>query len=212
MKGIYCYIDNKTGLIDYIGKDSNIDIKSRYYSHKAPSHYDIQQINRVIQNNQDRYKYKVLIKGNFTPKVLNWLEKKYIAKYNPRFNFTHGGDGIDSGKNHPNYRYDLDDDVLAKEYYDNELSLKKIAEKYNTTDTTVIYRLKKNSHQLKNKAEVRNTSGYFRVTKEKSKTCKQGFTWRYNYTDNGKRKSIVSVSIDVLKKKVLDKGLEWREL
>lgn len=30
-------------------------------------------------------------------------------------------------------------------------------------------------------SEAHNTSGYFRVTKVKDKTCKQGFIWRYIY-------------------------------
>ena len=31
MEGIYCYVDLKDNSIVYVGKDSNIDKKSRYY-------------------------------------------------------------------------------------------------------------------------------------------------------------------------------------
>ena len=56
-----------------------------------------------------------------------------------------------------------------------------------------------------------NTTGFFRVTKNKNKKCKQGFTWNYQYyDDDGKHCSISSVDIDKLKEKVLSKGLEWR--
>ena len=61
-------------------------------------------------------------------------------------------------------------------------------------------------------SESNNTSGYYRVDKHKDKTCKQGFIWRYQYVENGKRKSICSVSIDKLEKKVKAKGLKWKKL
>jgi len=60
-------------------------------------------------------------------------------------------------------------------------------------------------------AKKNNTTGYYRVYKDKNKRMKQGFIWRYKYYDNGKLKAIVSVDIDKLKEKVLDKGLEWIE-
>lgn len=57
-----------------------------------------------------------------------------------------------------------------------------------------------------------NTTGYFRVYKKKDKNYKQGFIWRYTYYENGKRKSIESIDIKKLEKKVKAKGLEWREI
>ena len=55
----------------------------------------------------------------------------------------------------------------------------------------------------------KNTTGYFRVIKKKEKTSQQGFTWRYQYSENGKQKSISSVDLAKLKDKVVKKGLEW---
>ena len=57
--------------------------------------------------------------------------------------------------------------------------------------------------------KIKNTSGYYRVTKMKNKRCSQGFTWRYSYFENGKVKEITSVDLDKLKKKVISKGLDW---
>lgn len=58
-----------------------------------------------------------------------------------------------------------------------------------------------------------NTSGIFRIRKEKRIDCKQGFIWRYRYIDKGgKDKSISSVDINKLKKKVIDLNLPWIEL
>ena len=61
-------------------------------------------------------------------------------------------------------------------------------------------------------SESNNTSGYYRVDKHKDKRLKQGFRWRYQYNDNGKKKEIVSVSMDKLEKKVKAKGLKWKKL
>ena len=58
----------------------------------------------------------------------------------------------------------------------------------------------------------KNTSGYFRVSKHKNKNYKQGFRWEYSYIEDGKKKQIVSVSLDELKKKVKYKGLIWKKL
>lgn len=172
MKGIYAYWDNKLSQYVYIGKDSYIDKKARYKSHMYPSRYDEQQINRVLQNNPERYEYSVFVKGNFTPNLLCWLEKKYIAKYNPRFNFTKGGDG----------RINFETPEETK---------KKMA--------------------LSN-SKTKTTTGYFRVYKQKNKKCKQGFTWKYQYFENGKRKTINSISLEKLEEKVKTKGLLWKKV
>jgi hypothetical protein len=64
-----------------------------------------------------------------------------------------------------------------------------------------------------NMSNSTNTTGYFRVSKTKCKSCNQGFLWRYQYCDeNGKTKSITAVDIKKLKEKVKSKGLLWRKL
>lgn len=55
-----------------------------------------------------------------------------------------------------------------------------------------------------------NESGFYRVKKIKADTA-QGFTWIYSFTKNKKFNSVSSVNLDTLKKKVLEKGWEWRE-
>lgn len=92
-QGIYCYIDKKTNKIVYVGKDSYINEKRRDKDHRFECHRDRQPFNSVLQDNPDRYKYLILEQGNFSLEKLNDLEKKYISKYNPKFNFTCGGDG-----------------------------------------------------------------------------------------------------------------------
>lgn len=96
--GIYCYRDllNNNSIV-YIGKDSDIGRNKRHKDHIKPTNYDAQQINRVLQNNPERYDYEVLKEweyDEYNPNLLNALEMIYIKRYNPRFNYTIGGDGI----------------------------------------------------------------------------------------------------------------------
>lgn len=62
-------------------------------------------------------------------------------------------------------------------------------------------------------SEANNSTGYYRVSKQIKKACKNGFTWRYQYYDeNGKHKSIYSVNLSKLMLKVISKGLPWEIL
>lgn len=73
------------------------------------------------------------------------------------------------------------------------------------------HRGRKHSDDTKQKmSESRNSTGYFRVCKQRDNTCKQGFTWKYKYVDEeGKQKTIESVDIEKLEEKVKAKGLKW---
>lgn len=56
-----------------------------------------------------------------------------------------------------------------------------------------------------------NKTGFYRVTKRKTKT-KQGFTWAYSFKENNQLNFVSSVDISILKSKVLANGWEWIEL
>jgi hypothetical protein len=60
-------------------------------------------------------------------------------------------------------------------------------------------------------SKIKNTTGYFRVCKQKDKKIPQGFRWKYRYSKDKKRFSITAITIERLKEKVLARGLEWRE-
>ena len=55
-------------------------------------------------------------------------------------------------------------------------------------------------------SEVHNTTGFYRVCKEKNNTCKQGFVWRYKYQYKSTRKQISSVNLLKLKEKIESKA------
>lgn len=112
--GLYGYYDTKNEYVVYIGKDAHIDIDKRHKEHHAPSLYDKQVINRVVQNNPQRYTYFKFIEGEYDNETLNELEKEVIRlfktyKYDyPErnvFNFQTGGEsGSARGQHGSNWR------------------------------------------------------------------------------------------------------------
>ena len=260
MKGIYKYTDLKTGEIVYVGKDSHIDKNQRHKDHLKPSRYDAQQINRVLQNNPDRYEYGVIwATEDCTNLKLNKMEILFGKIYNPKFNFGKFGAGGSKGHTEETKKKiseahkgkTLSDETKKKiseankgktfsDEHKKKLSeankgkthsdetKKKISEAHkgqipwNKGKTLSEEHKKKMSEARKGKtrsdetkkkiSEARNTSGYFRVTKHNCKSCKQGFTWQYNYYEDGKPKSISSVDIKKLEAKVKAKGLKWERI
>lgn len=99
---------------------------------------------------------------------------------------------------------DLDDEEIKKLYIKEELSTYQIGEKLGVSADTIRRRLKRQGIKLS-----RNTSNYYRVSKRKKKSTKQGFTWVYTYPKN---KQITSVNLETLKKKVQSKGLPWYKI
>lgn len=87
--GIYGYWDNLMDELVYVGQA--FDIKLRHYEHLSPARYDAQTINRVLQNNKERYDLIVLKKCGIDD--LNYWERTLIALFNPKFNYTDGGEG-----------------------------------------------------------------------------------------------------------------------
>lgn len=87
--GIYGYYDTLNDKIVYIGKTDNIH--KRHKQHLQKSNYEKQQINRIIQNNPKRYELMVLKKCN--EDVLTHWEKTLIGLFDPKFNYTPGGEG-----------------------------------------------------------------------------------------------------------------------
>ena len=53
---------------------------------------------------------------NIADEELIEYEKRYISKYNSKFNFTECGDGFGSGKNNPNFGKLGKDNPFYKEY------------------------------------------------------------------------------------------------
>ena len=198
--GIYAYIDNLNNEIIYVGKDMRINTKRRHNEHYAPSRYDEQPINRILQNNPDRYTYQVLVWDVPDPITLNALEIQYISHLKPKFNFTNGGDGI-CGYAHTK---------------DTKLKMSK-AKKGKYLGYKHPFFGKKHSEESKrlqsiNISKSNNKTGFYRVSIHNNTKNKQGFCYVYSYIEESKRKQISSADLDKLELKVKDKGLKWFKL
>ena len=240
-KGIYCYIDKKNNKIVYIGRDSHLHSRQRDMAHKKSCNYNKQKINQIIQNNPDRYLYKILWEiSDCTDNHLNQMEIFYIKKYDPQFNFTEGGDGssgfkhseetrkkmseAQKGKNHPMYEKTLSEEHKKKisESLKGKTLSAKIRKKMSEAQKGKTFSeetRKKISKSLKGKtlseetrkkiSKSQNTTGFYRVSKQKDNHCKQGFRWRYRYQNKSTGKKITCTNLLRLKEKVEAQNLPW---
>lgn len=211
LQGIYCYIDKKENKIVYVGKDSHIDEDRRHNAHFSKCNYNSQQINRVLQNNPKRYIYKILEEGSIPQKILNALEMCFIQKYNPKFNFTKGGDGLSGYKMTEEHKKNISKATLGRKF--SESHKKKLSKKALGNSSHLGFT---HSKETKDKisyinSKNNNTLGYYRVYKQKIKNnSKRDFCYCYRwYDDNGKRHKISSIDLKKLEKKVKEKGLPW---
>ena len=237
--GIYGYYDKKNQQMMYIGQSN--DIERRHRDHIRPSRYNEQVVNRVLQNNPERYEL-VIIKSRpgFSKEDRDILEKHYIEFYNTfaddKFNFTTGGDGglfseetrkkiSEARKGKKNYFYGKHltekhkkkiSEALKGE--NNPMYGKKNPElskrnSQNIGPNNPFYG-KHHSEETKRKMSLsRNSTGYRRVSLVICPDCKSGKKYRYRYyNDDGNRKEISSVNLEKLKEKVLEKGLPWEKL
>ena len=231
-KGVYCYIDKKDNQIVYVGKDSNIDTNERHKQHFQPSKYDKQPINRILQNNPDRYIHQLLWEiDDCTNNHLNQMEIYYIKKYDPQFNFTEGGDGTTGYKHSEESRKKMSENnarywqgkTLSEETRKkmsesckgkklSEETRKKMSESRKGENNPMYG--KRHSEETRKKmsesrSKAQNTTGFYRVSKQKN-DCKQGFTWCYQYQYKSTRKVISSTNLKKLEEKVRKEGLEWK--
>ena len=61
-------------------------------------------------------------------------------------------------------------------------------------------------------SKATNTTGYFRVSKSPCPKCKQGYLWRYQYYEEGRKKALFATKLTKLEEKVKEKGLTWGKL
>lgn len=219
MGAIYSIINKENGKI-YVGLTTNH--KRRWNEHRAElnrnDHYNDHLQNSWNKYGADAFEFNILERCEDNSLEDNerwWID--YFGSDNPSkgYNLTSGG----------NANFIVSDEVRKKL---SESRKGKLNSFYGRThsDETKRYLSEINSgenhpqygthHSIDTQIKMsssRNTSGYFRVCKKNDKSLKQGFTWIYRYyDDDGNVKSLSSVSIDKLKDKVINQGLEWRKI
>lgn len=221
-RGIYIYFDNKKNKVVYIGKDSYIHKNLRHQHHMNENNYNKQHINKVIQNNVERYSYMDIANNIKSEKELNFLERYFIQLCSPIFNFTKGGDGlsgfkmseeakkkmsISHTKNLPRVilaGFDGDKQLYAIIYnkkrivrsFDKEFLEKMIDKYFIDLDNINVDLIKKNIKQ-EQKLNESNTN-YIEIALHGD---------RYSYYKDGKR----SAKNRLKRSKFFDKIIEWAE-
>lgn len=204
--GIYGYYDKGKKQIVYIGQSK--DIFRRHSHHMKPSNYNEQVINRILQNNKDRYEL-VIIKTRlgFSKEDRDILEKHYIEFYNTfadndKFNYTSGGDICPSTI--PEVAEKISKANRGKHH--SEETIEKIRK-------ANIGKKIPDKTQKKMSLSQNNSTGYRRVCLDSCPRCKSGKMYKYQYyNDDGERKAIRSTNLEKLKEKVLKRGLPWEKL
>ena len=97
----------------------------------------------------------------------------------------------------------LNEEKAKKSLEENEKTLKKIKNTSNGNKGKV-----RSLEQRKTISKTMSTTGFFRVSKDKDNTCKQGFLWRYRYQN----KKIRRVNLLKLQEEVEVRGLPWEIL
>ena len=197
MNGIYCYKDTyKDNTIIYIGKDSHIEKNRRHHNHHQPSHYHRQPINRILQNNPHRYKYEILKQwesNEYNTCLSNALEIIYIRRYQPRFNYTIGGEGTKGYKHNKHTRKRISESLKGKPK--KITTRKRISESLKGRRFTTEHREKlrqatreymskpehrKNISKKMSKENNHQWKTYPRIIKDGHKKGKQNYCIRYN--------------------------------
>ena len=140
------------------------------------------------------------------PEVRAKLSKALSGKNNPMYG-KKGEESPNFGRKHTQKSREK----ISKAHSGKKLSQKtkdKLS-KINSGENNPFFGHKHTPEARKKISKARNTSGYYRVYKRNEKGCKQGFIWRYEYHEDGRKKSISSVDIKKLEEKVRAKGLEW---
>ena len=211
--GIYGFWDKIKGYFAYIGRFTGIQ---RVKSHSYPSTYDAQQINRVLQNNPDRYEERILMEGDYNDWQLNQMEKlcikyfktfKYDYPERSVFNFTRGAGGISGYK---------------KPYEDFEYTVSKRGFKNGKQKYTVLDRNNNPIKQSVDKdfiADLVDKLNNGEITEEEAKNAfkytvaKKGFTnGKQNYTVYDRNHNPIKSSIDKNKLELIADALNNGEI
>lgn len=215
--GIYKITRKDTGQM-YIGLSENIEKRYREHANgKDMKHSRIDPA--MVKHGTDKFNLEIIEELPNDRHLLMKREEYWIAHYNTygndfHYNLTPGGD-FNPAKL-PEVQAKISKSMSGRKL--SQKTKEKIAKtKYGSKHTpeakdkmSQAHLGKKLSDEQKiNISKTVNTSGYYCVTKQNKKECKQGFMWRYRYYEDGKHKAIYSVDIKKLEEKVRAKGLKW---
>lgn len=187
--GIYAITHKESGKM-YIGQ--SINIERRFKQHCIQPNKGSYIDNAIKKHGKETFTFKTLLECDKSQ--LDDEEHAFIklyGTYKNGYNLTWGGDMKEHGNP-----------------MNNPLFAKKNADARRGKPLSEIHR--------ENLGKSRNTTGFYRVSKQKDKRVVQGFSYRYIYPiengHNGKKRKIMSNDILKLEERVVAQGLEWKVL
>lgn len=213
----------------YIGLSENIE--RRWYEHIHKPQLKHSYIDRAIKKyGADRFDLEIIEELPNDRNLLMEREAYWVKYYNTykddfHYNLTPAGDfspmkvpeiaakvsKANSGKNNPMFGKIGEEHPAFGRKHTQEAK-QKLSEAHKG-ENNPMYRKKHSEDTMRKMSCAKNTTGFFRVSKSKSSTYKQGFKYAYQYYGDDKEKhSISSVSLEKLEQKVKAKGLEWFKL
>lgn len=145
---------------------------------------------------------------NVSDDDLNMLEISFIERYNPRFNFTKGGDGIKGYKHSDETKQKMSENHAK--YWEGKNFSNEHKQKIGEENKGNYFEMRQSTKFKLSKTT--NTTSFYNVSKKKDNKYKQGYVFVYRYYKNKKRHFIYSTNLNKLKYKVLSKNLIWRKL
>ena len=197
-------------------KYGNCEVNNNgYYVVKTRNEYRDKLLHRVIWEDHYREKPDGVIHHKDGDKLNNDIDNLELMSRNEHTSLHHKGKEGMKGANHPFYgRHHSEEtkkkiSVAHKGKKQSDETKRKMSEAQKGEKNHMYGKHHSDEGKIKMSKAHNNITGYYAVTKVKSSTCKQGFTYRYQYYVDGKRKHIDSVDINKLEKKVVERGLKW---
>lgn len=196
--GVYLIVNKKTGQ-KYAGGSKDIEkrIKEHINSPYKGSYID----NAIQKHGFDSFDWQIIEELPADWEIIGEREKYWINFYNTfenpeHYNLTKGGEGM-SGWTHSEETKD-------------KISKSMIGGKH--TEKTK-QKISKSMIGKERTRETKNKTGFYRVSKKNNSSSNSQpiFMYRF-YDENNNRKSINSISLEKLEKRVKNKGLPWKIL
>lgn len=207
--GIY-EIFNMVNGKSYIGQSTNIT--QRLSKHKSElrhnKHQNLHLQNAWNKHGEHSFLFNILEYCNIDE--LDDIERYYINIWNLTNNQY--GYNVESGGN-LNKTLSTETKRKISEAHKGKTPSEETRKKLSDNNARY-WQGKKRSEETRKKisestSKTQNTTGFYRVCKNKNNVCKQGFVWVYRFYHNNKRYRLSSVSLSQLENKVEAQGLAW---
>lgn len=209
MSCIYSILNKNNGKI-YIGQtiQKANKRKSEHFTHLRRNEHDNPHLQNAFNKyGEDSFEFNII--ENYPIDKLNDNEEWWINYFNSTnpdmgYNLQSGGDS----------NYTVSEETRKKQSEALKGYKHSIESRINMSNARkgIVFSEEHKKNISKSKSKAKNTTGFYRVFKDKDSRYSQGFRYVYKWTENGSKKKLTSVSLDKLQKKVIANGLLWCEI